>query len=294
VRTAQAIRVFLACALVAGSLSCASAGSKPSPQESGVSAVGPSEAEALDASFGEPAWDPLQPMNRVFFMVHNSFERAVLRPFSRFYGWLVPDGGKRAVRRMFANLSSTSTFVNDVIQLELDDAATTAVRFAVNSTLGMGGLFDPAAEAGFARHHSDFGQTLWMAGFGAGPYLVVPLIGPTTARDGIGDLADGFLHIQFWVLGPFEGLLFSTSDGLTLHEEALEGIEELERSSVDFYAALRDAYAMNRQGQLEAEAARRRRNEAWWTPPPGRRRLCIEGMPAWSECVARQGVTSPR
>jgi phospholipid-binding lipoprotein MlaA len=202
-------------------------------------------------------YDPLEPMNRVFFAVNRGFDFVFLDPVSKAYGFLLPDFAKLGVRRMFDNLNSPSILANDLIQLELRDAVVTTLRFVINTTLGLAGFLDPMAENGFPGHHSDFGQTLWRVGVGPGPYFVVPVLGPTTARDGIGTFVDGFFRPQAWLLGPGERLILTTTDGITLREANLEGIEALRESSVDYYSALRGAFVMNREGELRKEAARR-------------------------------------
>jgi len=216
-----------------------------------------SEDEALIESVGDAGWDPFEPVNRVFLLLNRGIDFVLLDPLSRAYGWAVPDPAKLAIRRMFLNLNSPSILANDLLQLDLRDAGVTTLRFAINSTLGFGGLLDPMAESGWPGHRSDFGQTLHLVGLEPGPYFVIPLLGPTTARDGVGTLVDGFLRPQAWLLGPAERLLLSTTDGLTLREENLRGIEALRESSVDYYTALRDAYLMNREGELRREDARR-------------------------------------
>lgn len=215
------------------------------------------DEEALIASVGEAVWDPFQPLNRAFLMLNRCIDFVLLDPLSRAYGWAVPDPARHAIRRMFLNLNSPSILANDLLQLDLRDAGVTTLRFAINSTLGFGGLLDPMAENGWPGHRSDFGQTLRLVGIEPGPYFVIPLLGPTTARDGVGTLVDGFLRPQAWLLGPAERLLLTTTDGITLREESLQGIEALRESSVDYYTALRDAYLMNRAGELRREEARR-------------------------------------
>lgn len=215
------------------------------------------DEEALIESVADAGWDPLEPFNRAVLQLNRAVDFVLLDPLSRVYGWAVPDPAKHAVRRMFLNLNSPSILANDLLQLDLRDAGVTTLRFAINSTLGFGGLLDPMAESGWPGHASDFGQTLYRVGVGHGPYFVIPVLGPTTVRDGVGTVVDAFFRPQAWLLGPAERLLLSTTDGITLREESLEGIEALRTSSVDYYVALRDAYLMNREGQLRQEDARR-------------------------------------
>lgn len=205
----------------------------------------------------EEAWDPLEGMNRVFFGFNSWVDKLAWKPVTRGYRWVVPDPGRRAVRRFFLNLGSPPIFVNDILQLRFKDAGETLGRFVLNTTVGMGGLFDPAVEAGWYHHHSDFGQTLALAGIGRGPYLVLPVLGPTTMRDGFGVIIDRAFEpltylFGFGLLGPSIQLMVGAGNGLVTREEFLAELEALEVSSVDFYAAIRSVYLQNRDAEIWA------------------------------------------
>jgi len=259
-------RIAAGLALVLGGvLGCASAppGREPVPLAAQAAAtpdaleagspVPPPAADADDAliaSIQKGPYDPLEPVNRGFFALNRGIDHVLLDPFTTAYEFVVPAEGRRAVRRVFRNLGSARTLANDILQLEFRDAIVTTARFAINTTLGFGGLFDPAANFGLARHEADFGETLARAGIGAGPYLVLPLFGPTTVRDSIGGAIDGFLEPQFWLLGPGSQLLLGSGDGLSLRDEHKEDLRHLEESAVDYYAALRSAYLLDREGEL--------------------------------------------
>ncbi len=196
--------------------------------------------------------DPLEPGNRGVLAFNRGVDWVLVDPLTRAYSWVMPDPAERAVRRFFDNLASPSVLVNDLLQLRGRRAAITSARFVVNTTVGVAGLFDPAQRFGLADHHSDFGQTLWVYGVGSGPYLMLPLFGPSTARDGFGRLVDGALRPDTWLLGGAPVLVLGVGDGLSLRAMHREALEELERSSVDYYAALRSVYWMNRQAVLRA------------------------------------------
>jgi phospholipid-binding lipoprotein MlaA len=206
--------------------------------------------DTLIASIEKGAYDPLEPVNRSFFALNRGIDYVLLDPVTRAYEFIVPLEGRRAVRRVFRNLSAPRTLANDILQLKFRDALVTTARFAINSTLGMAGLFDPAANFGLQRHEADFGETLARAGIGAGPYLVLPLLGPTTFRDGIGSAVDGFMVPQFWLLGHGSQLLLGSGDGLSLRDEHIGDLRHLKESSVDYYAALRSAYLLDREGEI--------------------------------------------
>jgi phospholipid-binding lipoprotein MlaA len=165
------------------------------------------------------------------------------------------------------NLDAPVTFANDILQLEPTDAAVTLARFAVNTTVGIAGLFDVASSFDLEGHESDFGQTLALSGVPSGPYLIFPVLGPTTARDGTGFLVDFLFRPTTYLLTPGgafflssfgtqsgQQVLLSTlfegsteiAEGITTREAAGEGLHALEASSLDYYAALRNAYYQNR------------------------------------------------
>jgi phospholipid-binding lipoprotein MlaA len=190
-------------------------------------------------------------MNRGVFAVNRGVDWALVDPLTSAYAWLVPEPGRRAVRRFFDNLASPAVLVNDLLQLEGRRAARTGGRFLVNTTVGVGGLFDPAERLGLRRHEADFGQTLYTYGVGSGPYLMLPLLGPSSVRDATGRLVDGFLRIDLWLLGAAQIIVLGVADGVSLREMHEKALEELERSSVDYYAALRGVYWASRREFLE-------------------------------------------
>ncbi|HSP97065.1 MAG TPA: VacJ family lipoprotein [Candidatus Dormibacteraeota bacterium] len=198
--------------------------------------------------------DPWENTNRKSLWVDQQLDRWFVDPVVRTYQFIVPPPGRRAVRRFTLNLDSVAILVNDLLQREWGDACVTTERFAINSTVGIGGLFDPAAAIGMELHHADFGQTLALFGVGSGPYLVLPLFGPSNARDSSGMVVDFFLQPLLYVL-PFaelflyEGSLgFST--GLAARDAYSEGIAALRSSSVDYYSALRNAYYQTRTAEI--------------------------------------------
>lgn len=215
----------------------------------------------------EDVFDPLEGMNRVFFGFNQYLDSYVWTPITTAYQWAVPEPGRRAVRRAFRNLGSAPIFVNDLLQLRFRDAGETLGRFVLNSTVGMAGFFDAAVEAGWEHHHSDFGQTLAMVGVGKGPYLVLPILGPTTTRDGFGVVVDRAFEpltyvFGFGLLGPTIQILIGAGNGVATREFYVESLTALEESSVDFYAALRSVYVQNREAEIWAH-----RNRPDGTPP---------------------------
>lgn len=195
-------------------------------------------------------WDPLEPLNRAFFAFNEVADTFILRPIAWTYSF-APDEVKRSVRNALGNLDSPVIFANDVLQGTFEDAGVTLGRFLVNSTVGVLGLFD-VAEAWFELpgHHADFGQTLHSYGAGPGPYLVLPLIGPSNVRDGIGKAADTAMDPMTWLANRYWNAGRAGANAIATRERLLKPLDELRRSSVDYYAALRGAYYQRRQVEL--------------------------------------------
>jgi phospholipid-binding lipoprotein MlaA len=199
--------------------------------------------------------DPLEGLNRRTLRLNQSLDRWFFNPVVKAYGWVLPNRVKRAVRRVLANFNSPAVVINDLLQREWTDAATAVARFTVNSSVGIGGIFDAAQSIGLEEHISDFGQTLALGGVVSGPYIVLPAFGPITARDGIGLVVDTFLRPTTLIFGPggtfiIYSAIHGTTAGIAIREAKAEAIEALEESSVDYYAALRHAYYQNRTAQI--------------------------------------------
>lgn len=248
----QATFVLLASLLLAASAEAqAQAGSSPSS-----SALGSSD-EALfddfDLELEQGIRDPFERTNRQIFAVNRAISRVAIDPVARAYGAVVPYPVRRSVRGVFENLNQPVVIANDLLQLEPGRAAQATVRFLLNSTFGLVGIFDPALEAGFPQHRADFGQTLGKAGLGPGPYLVIPLLGPSSGRDAVGSLVDMALRPDSWLLPLGPRLLLGGTWGITEREAHGESLEALEKSSLDFYAAIRSAFWMSREAFVRDE-----------------------------------------
>jgi phospholipid-binding lipoprotein MlaA len=203
----------------------------------------------------DPVSDPLEPMNRAIFGFNERVDRFVLDPITRGYRFVVPQPARRGVERFFRNLRAPVVFANLVLQGRGRDAAVTVGRFAANTTLGVGGVFDYADDViGWERRDADFGQTLAVYGMPSGPYLIVPLFGPSNARDAVGSVADTAMNPLTYFVAPLQlqwSLLFGGSQGIAYREANADALDALRAASVDFYAALRSAYAQAREGAVE-------------------------------------------
>jgi phospholipid-binding lipoprotein MlaA len=259
-----AISIALAAACLAGP---AGAGTESPEGEAagGVEATGSDplydeEPPPGSAEAAEPIGDPLEPANRAFFGFNQKLDRWFWSPVTRAYRFVAPEPARAAIRRALQNLNTPVFFANNVLQLRFRDAGETLGAFALNSTLGILGLLEPSKEAGWEAHPADFGQTLDLVGVASGPYLVVPLLGPTTLRDGIGSAVDRFFQPLNYMIGIPTQILWGGGAGLSLREEVSDELEALENSSVDFYSVMRSAYVQSREKEIE-EARRRRRED---------------------------------
>jgi phospholipid-binding lipoprotein MlaA len=198
--------------------------------------------------------DPMEGLNRRTFWLNRKVDDWLFDPVTRAYRFLCPPIVRDSLRRFVLNINSPPVLINDLLQRRWGDAGVTTGRFLLNTTFGIAGLVDPAAEWGLPGHHADFGQTMAMAGVSSGAYLIVPILGPTTLRDGTGDMIGLFFRPTTYFLGAGELLTYNViqggTAGLIARERNAEGLRRLEESSVDYYAAMRSAYAQSRHAQI--------------------------------------------
>lgn len=200
--------------------------------------------------------DPIEPFNRGAFAVHNAIDRTVLQPVARGYRAAVPDPVRLGIRNVLANLRTPVILANDILQGEPRRAGDTLGRFVVNSTLGVGGIFDVAGNRlGVRGHTEDFGQTFARWGIGEGPFLFIPVVGPSNPRDltgfGLGIAADPLVWLG---QGAAVDALLYTRTGATVvdtREDLLDTTDAVERSSLDTYATYRSAYRQRRRADIE-------------------------------------------
>jgi len=237
-------------------LACAAPPPAPAPAEEAWS----EDDDWLFEEGPDPAErDDIEGSNRLTFGFNEGFYQYLADPIATGFAWLVPEPGRRAVFRFFANLESPVLFVNDVLQLAPLDATKTTSRFVINTTVGIVGLFDVAGAVGIERHETDFGETLAVWGTPSGSYVVIPILGPSTARDTFGEIVDAVLQPTSWFLSPGQQVLIRTSNGLSAYDVERERLDALRATSVDFYAAIRGAYLMDRDARVA-----KRRETRWW------------------------------
>lgn len=200
--------------------------------------------------FGGGPDDPYEDTNRDMLDRNLWTYDQIVEPVVRAYRWALPEAVRNGLSNAIDNLSQPRIFVNDLLQGEWERAADSFARFAFNTTIGFVGLFDRASQMGIPRHDEDFGQTLAVYGVEPGPYLVLPLLGPSTPRDAIGRLVDMALDPANYfpiTAAAAANLTGSTVDRFSRDPERLAEIRE---TSLDFYATLRGAYLQNRSFEI--------------------------------------------
>lgn len=249
------------------------------------------EPEAV-AEF-EQTNDPLEPFNRTMFAVHNGIDTVVLRPAAKVYETVLPQPVRTGVGNVLSNLRSPVIAVNDLLQGNPDRLLVTVGRFMINTTFGLGGIFDVAGATGMPGHSEDFGQTLATWGVGEGPYLFIPVLGPNNPRDLVGRGADVAADPLTWILAnngnTAENLGYARL-GLTILDaraNLLDTIDSVNETSLDPYATFRSAYRQNRNQQI------RNAGELPSTAGPLARRA-QPGNAAAAEPDAGTGAPQPR
>jgi len=194
--------------------------------------------------------DPLEPFNRAMFEFNLGLDKAILKPIAYVYKEAVPEIFQNFVRNFLDNLRSPIIFVNDLLQGEFERAGNTLIRFVMNSSFGIAGINDFAGEVGITKHDEDFGQTMAVAGVDSGPYLMLPIFGPSSPRDGIGILVDILIDPFGYVTPTKFGLTRSGARAVDTRARRYDTINDLERTSLDFYAAVRSLHRQRRADEI--------------------------------------------
>lgn len=212
-----------------------------------LSQTEPADAAEIPAPSGVAAInDPFESFNRGVFAFNDVLDRFLIRPIAFGYGYVTPDPVKQSVRNFFSNLRGPVRFANDVLQLDDRGAVTTGGRFVINSTVGILGFFDVADRLGMPHHPADFGQTLNRYSVGSGPYIVLPVFGPSTVRHSVGLVVDNFLDPLTYLVDTYPRIAIRSTEAIVRREALIEPLDELRAGSLDYYAALRAAYYQDR------------------------------------------------
>lgn len=216
---------------------------------------GGSATESAELGFEEDDDnDPLETLNRFIFAFDLTLDVFILKPVAATYRFMVPVVVRDSVRNVLRNLRTPVVLANDLFQGEMDRAEDTTMRFLINTTVGLLGILDVADGWGYPHHDEDFGQTLAVHGSGEGFYLVLPLFGPSSVRDGIGLLVDTFLDPLTYVGQAYDvnnELMARTAvDGIDKRSRNIETLEDLQKDSIDFYARIRSLYRQTRANDI--------------------------------------------
>jgi phospholipid-binding lipoprotein MlaA len=201
---------------------------------------------AVPARADHAPGDPLEGFNRAIFKFNDKLDTWVLAPAAKGWDFVIPSGMQESIENFFENVSFPIDFLNSVLQAKPKRAGIVLGRFTINTVFGVVGLFDPAEAAGLEPVHEDFGQTLGRWGLGGGPYLVLPVLGPSNIRDGVGRGVDSFTRVWPWFVDWYVSMGVSAVDTVNWRALNLELIGDLKRDSLDYYAAVRDAYLQRR------------------------------------------------
>ncbi len=220
-----------------------------SQSHSGQKEASPSAPSAEEPSMDEGSNDPLEPLNRLIFGINDVLDLIILRPVAEIYRAIVPDPVRNGVTNVLDNLFAPVVFLNHVLQGQPEHATATLFRFLMNSTFGMAGLVDVTSDMGYPRYDTDFNQTLTAWGVDTGPYLVLPLIGPSSFRGATGFVGDYFADplnmylnnrhhrkYHYWLTVRYG------FDMVSHREKVIETIDNLRNGSLDMYVTMRSIY----------------------------------------------------
>lgn len=202
--------------------------------------------------------DPLESYNRGMFAVNDAIDTVLIRPVAQGYRYITPDGVRSRIGNMSDNLYEPVSMVNAFLQGDFTQGMTNFWRFMINSTVGIAGMHDVAGLAGLKPRREDFGQTLAVWGVGAGPYIVLPIFGPSNLRDTSGKLADWFIDPVNYALRNVEGdteydwtlVGVRAGQALVARERLLDPIDDIHASSLDPYASFRSIYEQHRAAEI--------------------------------------------
>lgn len=260
----RCVTTMFASRLIALLLLCATFGAVPAlGAGSADAAAAGSDAAEIDDEFAdefadefsdeqeEIIADPIEPFNRLMFRFNDKLYFYLLKPAARVYR-VLPEPVRVSASNFFTNLGAPIRIVNSALQLKLRDAGNEIVRFGVNTTVGIGGLFDPARHwLGIRKKDEDFGQTLGRYGTGPGIYIVMPVLGPSTLRDGFGDVVDAYMDPVVIAVDDSEDVIalkaWETVNYLSLDKDTYESIK---RDALDPYTFMKNAFAQNREGRI--------------------------------------------
>ncbi len=200
--------------------------------------------------------DPLEPTNRVFYRVNDTLDTYILAPVARGYRYVVPRAGRTGIHNVLANITSPVLLANNVMEAKPRRAGDTFMRFLINTSLGVGGIFDVATDFGYPAEDADFGITLALWGWGGngGPFLFLPVLGPSDPRDVTGFGSDIVLDPLTWAsFGGSKALGYSRYGlgAVDARSRVLDQVDQIKKTALDPYATFRSLYRQHRRSQIE-------------------------------------------
>lgn len=191
--------------------------------------------------------DPIEGFNRTIFTVNDKLDQYALQPVARGYVWATPQPVRESVTNFFSNIGDVYIAANNLLQLKITDGAEDIMRIVINTVFGVGGLFDVATLAKLPKHDNDFGLTLGHYGVPAGPYLVLPLFGPSTVRDAVGSLGNYYVNPLSYINPPGLSWALYGLNVVNTRANLLNASDLLEGAALDKYSFVRNAYLQRRQ-----------------------------------------------
>ncbi|MEQ1602856.1 MAG: VacJ family lipoprotein [Methylophilaceae bacterium] len=195
--------------------------------------------------------DPLESLNRGVYKFNDTADKAVIKPIAGTYKALMPSPIRSGINNFFSNINTVVSVANNLLQFKFSNAMTESGRFIINSTFGIGGLFDLAGKDGIEKHNEDFGQTLGYWGVGDGAYLVLPLLGASSLRDTTGLIVDSWAFDPLYYIHNVPtrtGTRFAKA--IDTRAQYLPASDLLDEAALDPYAYMRDAYFQRRTSQI--------------------------------------------
>lgn len=211
---------------------------------------------ALSACATGPEDDPLESMNRGVYKFNEVLDKAIIGPIAKGYRYITPDPIRERIGNFSDNLREPLTFANAVLQGDVQHSFVSFWRFVLNSTVGLFGIHDVASTMGLPERREDFGQTLGTWGSDSGPYIVIPVLGPSNGRDLIGKIADWFLDPFHYYLEEDDQYWFAAGQGLVERERLIETFDDVYETSLDPYVTWRSMYNQHRSAQIKNQRGR--------------------------------------
>ncbi|HKO67455.1 MAG TPA: VacJ family lipoprotein [Burkholderiaceae bacterium] len=252
-----------------------------------VMAILISGCATVPADSGNDPRDPIESFNRQVFEFNDVVDRAVLKPVAQAYDYVLPEPVRDCISNIFSNFREPSNAVNNLLQGKPIDAASDTCRFVVNSTVGLLGCFDLARQMGLEKHNEDFGQTLGRWGIDSGPYLVVPILGPSTLRDAVGIYgAEPYLDVNFYINNVRVRNAIIGTRFVNQRAELLQTDDLISGAALDKYRFIRDGYLQRRRSLVYDGSPPAATDDVSSQPTPG-------GTPSADPSVKKEPESPP-